>query len=107
MPALVASVVKLPMETIREWLRRLAFRPFETCLSSGEIHRVRHQESTRSFTLVLTLTNLAESGAAEAATAPRTWLRHDGTGIRRPICKPKISAAVLDTTVGYVILSGQ
>lgn len=31
-------------ETIREWLNRRPFEPFELRLSNGESHRVRHAE---------------------------------------------------------------
>jgi len=31
-------------ETIREWLNRRPFEPFELRLSNGEIYRVRHPE---------------------------------------------------------------
>ena len=33
------------METIREWLRREPFEPFEIRLSNGEVHQVRHPEN--------------------------------------------------------------
>jgi hypothetical protein len=33
------------METIREWLRRAPFEPFELRLSNGEAHQVRHPEN--------------------------------------------------------------
>lgn len=33
------------METIREWLRRAPFEPFELRFSNGEVHRVRHPEN--------------------------------------------------------------
>ena len=33
------------METIREWLHRAPFEPFEIRLSNGEVHQVRHPES--------------------------------------------------------------
>jgi hypothetical protein len=32
------------METIREWLHRAPFEPFEIRLSNGEVHQVRHPE---------------------------------------------------------------
>jgi hypothetical protein len=31
-------------ETIREWLNRRPFEPFELRLSNGEVYRVRHPE---------------------------------------------------------------
>jgi hypothetical protein len=33
------------METIREWLHRAPFEPFELRLSNGEVHQVRHPEN--------------------------------------------------------------
>lgn len=33
------------METIREWLQRQPFEPFELHLSNGEIYQVRHPEN--------------------------------------------------------------
>ncbi|HUY87339.1 MAG TPA: hypothetical protein VMV10_01265 [Pirellulales bacterium] len=33
------------METIREWLQRVPFEPFEIRLSNGEAHQVRHSEN--------------------------------------------------------------
>jgi hypothetical protein len=33
------------METIREWLNRVPFEPFEIRLSNGEAHQVRHPEN--------------------------------------------------------------
>lgn len=33
------------METIREWLNRAPFEPFELRLSNGEVHQVRHPEN--------------------------------------------------------------
>jgi hypothetical protein len=33
------------METIREWLRREPFEPFEIRLSNGEVHPIRHPEN--------------------------------------------------------------
>lgn len=33
------------METIREWLNRVPFEPFEIRLSNGETHQVRHPEN--------------------------------------------------------------
>jgi hypothetical protein len=33
------------METIREWLQRAPFEPFELRLSNGEAHQVRHPEN--------------------------------------------------------------
>ncbi|HWB14342.1 MAG TPA: hypothetical protein VG826_34270 [Pirellulales bacterium] len=33
------------METIRAWLHRAPFEPFEVRLSSGEVHQVRHPEN--------------------------------------------------------------
>ena len=32
------------VETVREWLVRQPFEPFELRLSNGEIHQVRHPE---------------------------------------------------------------
>lgn len=32
-------------ETLREWLRRQPFEPFEIRLSNGETHHVRHPEN--------------------------------------------------------------
>jgi hypothetical protein len=33
------------IETIREWLNRQPFEPFEVRLSNGEVHQVRHPEN--------------------------------------------------------------
>lgn len=33
------------MDTIREWLHREPFEPFEIRLSNGEVHVVRHPEN--------------------------------------------------------------